>query len=377
MERNYSLFKGSRGNTFTLEICGPGGSPRGPPPLFRSSVKGANSFWIFKERGSCVDPCRRKENVLKLLNFDLKEKYMKHFIFALLCSVAVIVSLSPCSMAQDTPSPSPQPVLSLSVRGTPRQGGMLFVTVAGSEKTNEGEATWRGKRYPLLWQKSSLGVMLPVPLDAPAGGHKLKVAVKRAGGSAPEALEKSVQVTAYTYGVQHIWLSESQLAKYDDPQADRDNDAIKKALSHDTTGIAWDRQFIWPIAANISTQFGLKRFYNNDKVPEFHRGFDLPAGTGTPVAAAQRGIVRFARRNLLLHGTTAVIDHGKGIGTLYLHMNSLKVKEGDPVEQGDIIGTVGMTGAGTGPHLHWAAYSQGEPIDPRLLFHLPADWIDR
>jgi murein DD-endopeptidase MepM/ murein hydrolase activator NlpD len=301
---------------------------------------------------------------------------MKHGAILVRIIIFLLISAG-ITYAQDaSPSPLPQPAINLAVKGTPRQGSVLFVTVPGTEKTDEGEASWRGRRYSLMWQKNCLGVLLPVALDDAAGGHTLRITVKRPDGAAPETLENKVQVTAYTYGVQHIWLPESQLAKYDDPQADRDNADIKKALSHYTTGITWDRQFIWPISSYISTQFGLKRFYNNDKVPEFHRGLDLPAATGTPIAASQRGIVRFARKNLLLHGTTIVLDHGKGIGTLYLHMSSLKVKEGQSVDQGEVIGTVGMTGAGTGPHLHWAAYSQGEAIDPRLLFHLPANWLD-
>jgi len=299
--------------------------------------------------------------------------FAAHLLTILLGSCILLSPL--CSVAQEK-SPEP-PKGAITVKGTPRQGNLLFVTVTGTSKDDMGDCTWRGKRYPLVAEKAGLGVMLPVALNTPKGSYRLRVEVKKAEVGEPVVIERLIATTPHTYGVQRIWLSASQLSKYDNPQADRDNDDIKNALSFNTDTIHWNRSFIWPVNTYISTKFGLKRFYNDDKEPEFHRGIDLPAATGTPVKASQRGVVRFAKKNLLLHGTTAVIDHGKGIGTLYLHMNSLKVKEGDPVEQGDVIGTVGSTGAGTGPHLHWAAYCQGEAIDPQLLFHIPPEWLGR
>jgi murein DD-endopeptidase MepM/ murein hydrolase activator NlpD len=65
-----------------------------------------------------------------------------------------------------------------------------------------------------------------------------------------------------------------------------------------------------------------------------------------------------------LHGGTVGIDHGQGIGSIYIHMSSIKVKPGDIVKKGDTIGTVGSTGFATGPHLHWGMYVNGLPINP-------------
>lgn len=287
---------------------------------------------------------------------------------------AIIICVPGSLFSQETPAT--QTGCTISVKGVARQGGILFVKIMGSLKSQEGDVTWRGKKYALLWQKDALGVLLPVALDTPPGAYKLTVRVKDAATGETTALERIIPTKSFNNGVQHIWLSQQQYDSYDDPQAERDNSDINKALSEYTTEIKWDHNFIWPVNGYTSTQFGLRRYYNNDAKPEFHRGMDLSAGAGTPVAAAQRGVVMFARKNLLLHGTTVVIDHGKGIGTIYLHMSSLRVKKGDSVEQGDIIGAVGSTGVATGPHLHWAAYAHDEPIDPHLLFTLPRDWMD-
>lgn len=309
-------------------------------------------------------------------------------------SLIALITVSTTALPAQEPSPAPAATTpqiqkpspatttetlqyQLQVQGTPRQGSILFVTIPGTKADQKGECTWRNMTRPLSWQGKSLGIILPVALDARQGGYTIKITVKNADGIAAGKAERKIDVIAYTYGTQQLWLSQEQLNRYDDPQSDRDNDAIHKALSFYTPGITWNRQFIWPINSYISTKFGLKRFYNNDPEPEFHRGFDLPGSIGTPIKASQSGIVRFAREKLLLHGTAVVIDHGRGIGTLYLHMNSLKVKPGQKVEQGQIIGTVGASGVSTGPHLHWAAYSFDQPIDPRLLFSLPSEWMEK
>ncbi|MDQ7827263.1 MAG: M23 family metallopeptidase [Candidatus Eremiobacteraeota bacterium] len=282
----------------------------------------------------------------------------------------------PPSMLPASPSPA-SPPYQLQVKGTATQGKALFVTVAGTSKDHRGECSWRGKKYALIFQGKGLSALIPVALDCPAGGYTLKITVTAPGSGTPATLTRVIRTSAQTYGVQYLRLPESQLSKYEDPQAEKDNAEIHRALSYNTPGITWERSFIVPTRGYVSTLFGLKRFYNDDKEPEFHRGQDIAASWGEPVKASQKGIVRFAKKNLVLHGTAVVIDHGKGIGTLYIHMASMKVRAGDSVEQGQVIGTVGATGVATGPHLHFAAYAHDEPISPALLYKLPADFLGR
>lgn len=260
----------------------------------------------------------------------------------------------------------------IGLQGNVRQGSILFVTLKNASQQTEAQLSFRGKTSKMIWNGQNLAGTVPVALDCPKGVHTLSVTVE---GPQPLRLERAVNTTEHTYGTQQLWLSQSQLETYDDPQADRDNDAIKKAIGQDAGEILWEKNFIWPTPGRTSTLFGLKRFYNDDPEPEFHRGIDIAAPSGQIVKAAQNGVVRFVGRDLKLHGDTAVISHGQGVSTLYIHMNSVSVKEGQTVRQGDPIGTVGSKGVSTGPHLHWAAYSQGEPVDPKLLMQLPAGWL--
>ncbi|MDQ7055631.1 MAG: M23 family metallopeptidase [Persephonella sp.] len=96
---------------------------------------------------------------------------------------------------------------------------------------------------------------------------------------------------------------------------------------------------------------------------------DFVASEGTPVYASLTGKVVLAQE-LFYTGKTVVIDHGKGLFTLYAHLSRISVKEGEMVKRGKIIGNVGSTGRSTGPHLHFGVYLVGMRIDPDLVFRL-------
>jgi murein DD-endopeptidase MepM/ murein hydrolase activator NlpD len=76
---------------------------------------------------------------------------------------------------------------------------------------------------------------------------------------------------------------------------------------------------------------------------------------------------------LYFEGNLVVVDHGQGLQTLYMHLSELKVKEGDRVRRGQVIGLSGGTGRATGPHLHVAVRWQDTYVDPSALMrlHLP------
>ena len=102
-----------------------------------------------------------------------------------------------------------------------------------------------------------------------------------------------------------------------------------------------------------------------------HTGVDLAAPTGTPVLAAKAGRVLLVQV-VSGYGNTVLLDHGEGVETLYAHLQQALVREGDWIEQGVQLGAVGMTGAATGPHLHFELRNRAQAlqaIDPTP--HLP------
>jgi murein DD-endopeptidase MepM/ murein hydrolase activator NlpD len=106
------------------------------------------------------------------------------------------------------------------------------------------------------------------------------------------------------------------------------------------------------------------RIHPIHKIPKFHAGMDFTAKQGTPIYATGDGRVTFADYATNGYGRHVVIDHGFGYSTLYAHLSELKVRNGQKVKRGDVIGLVGNTGLSAGPHLHYEVHKNGQPVDP-------------
>lgn len=124
----------------------------------------------------------------------------------------------------------------------------------------------------------------------------------------------------------------------------------------------------WPVSGyyEISSPFGW-RVHPITKKRSLHTGTDIVAPSGTPISAAGAGVVIMAGWNDA-YGNMTIIDHGKGISTLYGHQSSLNVTEGQSVQANQVIGYVGSTGWSTGPHLHFEVRVGGNPTDPLQYF---------
>jgi murein DD-endopeptidase MepM/ murein hydrolase activator NlpD len=116
----------------------------------------------------------------------------------------------------------------------------------------------------------------------------------------------------------------------------------------------------------VSSRFNPNRLHPIYKTKRPHRGTDYAAPTGTPVYAAGDGRVVEAGYNRS-NGNYLFIQHGEGFKTHYLHLNKKRVTRGDRVKQGQVIGTVGSTGAATGPHLHYEFLVNGVHRNPRTV----------
>ena len=116
----------------------------------------------------------------------------------------------------------------------------------------------------------------------------------------------------------------------------------------------------------ISSNFNLRRLHPIYKTNRPHRGTDYAASTGTPVFAAGDGRVYKAGYSKA-NGNYVFIAHGEQYVTKYLHLHKRKVKQGQRVSQSQVIGTVGSTGAATGPHLHYEFLMNGVHRNPRTI----------
>ncbi len=114
----------------------------------------------------------------------------------------------------------------------------------------------------------------------------------------------------------------------------------------------YNQPFVLPVPGRLTTEFGQTRYVNNAPTSYRHSGLDIAAPAGTNVLTANNGRVTLSME-LILTGNTVVIDHGQGLFSVYYHMQELFVEEGQFVERGEPVGTVGSTGFSTGPHLHF------------------------
>jgi len=102
--------------------------------------------------------------------------------------------------------------------------------------------------------------------------------------------------------------------------------------------------------------------------PKMHKGLDFTAPQGTPIYAAGDGKVSAATRMEGGYGNHVRINHGYGYETLYGHMVRIKVRPGQNVKRGEVIGWVGTTGKSTGPHCHYEVHINGNEINPVYFF---------
>lgn len=120
--------------------------------------------------------------------------------------------------------------------------------------------------------------------------------------------------------------------------------------------------FIWPTSGPITSPFGY-RIHPIFGTQIYHSGIDIGVDTGTPIMAADSGVVVEADW-LGGYGYAVVIDHGNGLSTLYGHNSELAVSPGQSVQQGQVIAYAGSTGYSTGPHCHFEVRVDGSPVDP-------------
>ena len=133
-----------------------------------------------------------------------------------------------------------------------------------------------------------------------------------------------------------------------------------------------ETSYLWPLPGyyRLSSLFGY-RIHPITGEAHSHTGIDVAASTGTPIYAARGGQVIMSEYGTGVnwsYGNFVVIGHGDGTTTLYAHMSSRAVSEGDMVTQGQTIGYVGTTGSSTGNHLHLEVRDNYTRVDPESKF---------
>jgi len=206
-----------------------------------------------------------------------------------------------------------------------------------------------------------------VSLETKPGSYTLHL---RAQGASNSTFDQLVRVAAAHYPSSAITVAPAfvEPPKEELARIEQDQAAKKQAFAGTQPEALWTGPFQPPAEAETSGVFGSARVYNGVKKSQ-HLGLDFRVGPGTPIHAPNSGTVVLARP-LYFEGNCVMLDHGQGLLTIYMHLSEFKVKEGERVEAGQLLGLSGGTGRVTGPHLHFAVRWRGEYLNPATLLEL-------
>ncbi len=143
------------------------------------------------------------------------------------------------------------------------------------------------------------------------------------------------------------------------------NDAIAALAKKTAPGILWEGAFQPLGGSQIESSFADYRTYlygGKEVDRQVHLGFDLAKTVNAPVTVGNRGKVLLAAE-LGIYGNTVIVDHGMGVQSLYAHLSSFAVKEGDEVQKGQTLGASGQTGLAGGDHVHFSMLVNGQFVN--------------
>src|SRR5258707_14444489 len=253
----------------------------------------------------------------------------------------------------------------------PVNGSPVLFQASADSATRAISGTWLGHEVTLarvgtgkLWY-----ALAGVPLETAPGTYDLNLMETRADGKTLRVVQ-TIKVGRAVYPKITVRVAK----QYTQPNPEQVKEAqADKGVKQMTFGALtperlWSGPFVPPVSVGISDVFGTARVFNQE-VRSRHQGLDYAAPAGTPVHAVNRGTVILARP-LYFEGNCVVVDHGQGLLSLYLHLSEFRVKEGDEVESGQLIGLSGGSGRASGPHLHLAIRWQGVYLNPAILMKL-------
>jgi murein DD-endopeptidase MepM/ murein hydrolase activator NlpD len=244
----------------------------------------------------------------------------------------------------------------------PVPGGIAIVCV-GRAREPAPLVKFEGRRVLVARVGDAWQAIVGLPLALKPGAHELAVAQGEKTGRTI-----AFRVGAHKYETQYLTLANRRQVEpepEDLRRIARENDLLGRAFSTFSDFELDSLSFDLPSAGRVSGGFGSRRFFNNEpRLP--HSGLDIAAPEGTPINAPAAGVV-LETGDFFFNGLSVVLDHGRGVITMYNHLSRIDVIKGLRVARGERIGAVGRTGRVTGPHLHWSVSLNNARVDPALF----------
>jgi len=218
-----------------------------------------------------------------------------------------------------------------------------------------------GHRALVVQDGTSWVAVVGIPLTAPLGTRQVTVR----GAAGRQEIDFTVGDKRYASQSLKVAPRQVDLSPADLARVNREREVLDRALSRWSDAPPDALRWAQPVPGVRSSSFGMRRIFNGQSRSP-HSGMDIAAPTGTPVLAPVAGTV-LETGEYFFTGNTVLVDHGRGLVSMYCHLSAIDVQPGQRIAAGTRIGAVGMTGRATGPHLHWALSLNRAWVDPELF----------
>ncbi|MEO1145497.1 MAG: M23 family metallopeptidase [Cyanobacteria bacterium J06638_22] len=288
-------------------------------------------------------------HVWQRFEYALQQMLRKRWWMAsLIGAIALTLTLLTPAQAQDviiTPS-------------SPHLGDTISVTL----QTEDGKASsieYDGATYPSyeIGDNRYRALLPTTPLDRP-GRKEIRFTLNG------EDRRFAVELRNRSFSTQRIRVGSGTSTSATDYEIQR----LREFRETVTPDKFWNGPLARPADGRVTSEYGIRRYYNGVFAENYyHRGVDYAGGTGASIYSPAAGRVVVVGRvsdGFRVNGNTVAIDHGQGVGSVFIHLSRIDVQEGDRVQQGQVIGGIGATGLATGPNLHWGLFVNGKAVDP-------------
>lgn len=262
------------------------------------------------------------------------------------------------------PAPAGLPLRVSAHPGTIQPGSVVLLTIESDEPVPVLRARAFGRELaPFPVDERTWQVLVGIDLDVKPGRHAVEL---ETAGPATRVIH-SLAVSPRRFPTRTLKVDPDLVNPPPEEmeRIAREAAQLRRLWDAPRGTKRWEGPFVRPVPDAANSSFGTRSIYNGEARSP-HGGTDFLSPAGRPITSPNAGRVVLAAP-LYFTGGTVVIDHGLGLFSLFAHLSSVGVREGDVVKTGDIVGEVGATGRVTGPHLHWSVRLSGARVDPLSL----------
>jgi len=245
------------------------------------------------------------------------------------------------------------------------QGRVLVARLNANKKLYDLEGEIWEQKFPFYKTADGFASIVGVRASCPPGAYPVTVTGYDAYDE-PLELKGTVTVADGGYIKEKIVIASAEKKKIFDAGLEEkkmlEYRKVQSIITRKRDEQLWAGAFAMPAQGRVTSPFGTYRSFNTGG-EERHLGVDIANKEGTAVRAANRGEVMLAEE-LIVRGKAVIVDHGRGVFSIYNHLSAVAVEPGEKVEKGQIIGYMGASGLATGSHLHWEMRVFKWVVDP-------------